>query len=243
MILGIMQPYFFPYLGYFDLINRCDLWLVFDIVQFTNKSWITRNRIHHPTEGWQYINVPVRKHNRDTIINDIRLRDPESALSRIQGQLSHYKKFAPFFKEVHRLIQASFWQLSTDSLVELNINCLKQVCRYIDVPFRYKRYSELRLNLPPISHPGQWALEISHLLRAKKYINPPGGRALLDVNEFEGRGIDIEFTQVPDFKYECSPYEFIDSLSIIDILMWCPPGEVKEELNKYKLSKMSKQPP
>ena len=74
---------------------------------------------------------------------------------------------------------------------------------------------------------------------ATKYINPPAGRELFNINEFNDRGIDIEFTQVPDFKYDCSPYEFIDSLSIIEILMWCPPGEVKEELNKYKLLQMT----
>ena len=65
MRLGIMQPYFFPYLGYFDLINSTDRWIVFDTVQYIRHGWINRNRILHPNEGWQYIIVPIMKAKRE----------------------------------------------------------------------------------------------------------------------------------------------------------------------------------
>ena len=76
MKVGIMQPYFFPYLGYFDLINRVDKWIVFDTPQYIRHGWVNRNRILHPHQGWQYIVVPLKKHDRDTSINQIETADP-----------------------------------------------------------------------------------------------------------------------------------------------------------------------
>ena len=69
--LGIMQPYFFPYLGYFDLINRTDRWIVFDTAQYIRHGWVNRNRILHSDSEWQYILVPLKKHSRKAAIKDI----------------------------------------------------------------------------------------------------------------------------------------------------------------------------
>ena len=90
-----MQPYFFPYLGYFELIARVDRWVVFDVVQYNAKSWMNRNRILHPKEGWQYITVPVEKAPRGTLIRDIRVKDMVDSRERVLGQMVHYKKKAP----------------------------------------------------------------------------------------------------------------------------------------------------
>ena len=73
MILGIMQAYFFPYLGYFDLINCSDKWIVFDTVQYIRHGWVNRNRILHPTEGWQYIIVPIRKSKREAVLSSVEI--------------------------------------------------------------------------------------------------------------------------------------------------------------------------
>ena len=73
MRLGIMQPYFFPYIGYMSLIKNTDLFILFDDVQFIRHGWIERNRILKPSGGWQYIAVPLEKHHRDTLIKEIRI--------------------------------------------------------------------------------------------------------------------------------------------------------------------------
>ncbi len=96
MRLGIMQPYFFPYIGYFDLIHQSDRWVVFDTVQFIRHGWVNRNRILHPYDGWQYIALPTRKHAQKTDIKDVLIADREQAFNKILGQLQHYKKKAPF---------------------------------------------------------------------------------------------------------------------------------------------------
>src|SRR4030042_3246951 len=75
MKIGIMQPYFFPYLGYFSLIKHTERFVLLDSVQFIKHGWVKRNRILKPGSGWQYILVPLVKHNRDTKIKDIRIKN------------------------------------------------------------------------------------------------------------------------------------------------------------------------
>src|SRR5512140_2804121 len=102
MKLGAMQPYFFPYLGYFELIFLTDQWIVFDISKYIRHGWVNRNRVLHPTQGWVYITVPLQKHSSDTPINHIETKDIEEWRPRLFGQLSHYRRRAPFFRETMR---------------------------------------------------------------------------------------------------------------------------------------------
>lgn len=231
MILGIMQPYFFPYLGYFDLINRSDRWGVFDIVKFAPKSWMARNRILHPTEGWSYIKLPVKKAPLGTIISEIEVKNMDDAFKRIMGQIQHYKKSAPYFRQVEDLIGEAFARAPSANLVDVNVQSLIVSCEYIGLDFDYFICSRTNLELPEISHAGQWALEISAALGAKTYINPPGGENIFEPNEFRARGVELEIMPPIDFEYECGPYEFEPNLSIIDVLMWNSPEVVKSYLD------------
>ena len=105
MKLGVMQPYFFPYLGYFDLINISDQWIVFDTVQYMRQGWINRNRILHPKEGWQYIIVPRKKHRRQTAIKDVEVSADPEWRRRILAQIQHYQKGAPCYEETYQLVE------------------------------------------------------------------------------------------------------------------------------------------
>src|ERR1700752_1667989 len=104
MRLGLMQPYFFPYLGYFDLINCSDRWIVFDTVQYIRRGWMNRNRILHPEKGWQYINVPIKRTSRDIPIFEAETTEPGPWQSRIIGQLNHDRKKAPHDEKTISLI-------------------------------------------------------------------------------------------------------------------------------------------
>lgn len=231
MKLGIMQPYFFPYIGYFDLINRTDRWVVFDVVQYVPKSWMNRNRILHPTDGWQYVSVPVVKH-RETLIKDVLLVDRNEAHRRVLGQIEHYRNGrAPFFEPVRELIDRCFLEASSGRLRDLNVSSLALVCEYVGVDFSPVVFSESDIELPPIEHPGQWALEIGSAMGASEYVNPPGGKDLFDERAFAERGIRLEFTELADFRYACGSYDFVERLSIIDVLMWNEPKAVKAQLD------------
>lgn len=229
MKIGIMQPYFFPYLGYFDLINRSDQWVIFDTPQYVRHSWMNRNRILHPKSGWQYIIVPLKKHPKDTPLMKIEISDADALQARILGQLAHYKKRAPFFKETTSLV-AQGLEKPSQLLVQLNVDILKMICIYLQIPFHYTFFSQFNKAIGPINEPGDWALEISKALGATEYINPPGGTELFDRKKFHEAGIKLTIAGLINFRYDCPGYEFIPHLSIIDVLMWNKPRVVREFL-------------
>lgn len=227
-----MQPYFLPYLGYFDLINRSDQWVVFDTVQYIRHGWINRNRILHPAVGWSYIVVPV-KASRETIIKDVKINDDGKWRKRIWGQLLHYKKGAPFFSTTMDFLERIL-DYKTDSISELNVFALQQVCSYLDIKLNYKIFSDKEIEIENIEGPGDWALHISKTLGAGEYINPPGGGHLFDNEKFAAFNIKLTIQDPPIMQYDCPGYEFIPGLSILDVLMWNSPISVKQYLDDYK---------
>jgi len=229
MRLGIMQPYFFPYIGYFELMYRTDRWVVFDTAQYIRHGWVSRNRILHPTEGWLYIIVPTKSHQRETPIDQIRIREDGRWRHKILGQLQHYRKRAPYFDDVFDLI-SSCLQDSDGSLARLNVRSLLRVCDYLDIPFRRSLFSEMDLELGPIEGPGDWALRIAESMGASEYINPPGGAELFDRSKFEAAGIVLTIQEPVDFVYTCGGYEYEPNLSIVDVLMWNSPEAVRAYL-------------
>jgi hypothetical protein len=232
MTLGIMQPYFFPYLGYFDLINCSDRWVVFDTAQYIRHGWVNRNRILHPREGWQYIIVPLKKYSRDTMIKDVEISDDPGWRSRILGQIQHYRKRAPYFKEVNMLVEDCL-ESEEGLLSRLNVAIMERVSQYLGIPFEYDYFSEMDLELGPVEGPGDWALRISEAMGAKEYVNPPGGIEIFDPARFEKLGIRLTIRNLPSIEYVCRGYEFIPGLSIIEVLMWNQPDKVREYLNEH----------
>lgn len=230
MRLGIMQPYFFPYLGYYDLVRGVDEWVVFDTVQYIRHGWVNRNRILHPTEGWQYVLVPLQKHSRETRICDVRIVEDPAWRARVGRQMDHYRRRAPHFEAVRTLVEDC---LATPelSLSRLNVRILQRTCELLGIRFRPRFFSEMDLRLGPVEGPGDWALRISEALGAAEYVNPAGGKDLFDPAAFAARGIRLEIQAPLEFAYECPGYRFEPSLSILDVLMWNPPGRVREFLD------------
>ena len=228
-----MQPYFFPYIGYFALIAQTDRWVVFDVVQYNAKSWMNRNRILHPRAGWQYVAVPVHHAPKGTPIHDIRVQDKGAALARLLGQLEHYRRRALHFPAVVDLVRRAFARVSTDRLVDLNVATLAVTCEYLGVPLAASLCSELELDLDGIEHAGQWALRISEQLGADTYLNPPGGRAIFRPEEWAAAGIALRFVEPPPLRYDCRPYAFVENLSILDVLMWNRPDTIAAALREH----------
>lgn len=230
LALGIMQPYFFPYLGYYALIARTDRWVVFDVVQYNAKSWMNRNRILHPKTGWEYVGVPVLHAPKGTPISEIRVQNRDAALGRLLGQLEHYRRRAPYFPAVVELVRSAFARAPTDRLVDLNVATLAVTCDYLGVTFDWSLCSEMDLDLDDVEHAGQWALRISQQLGAQSYLNPPGGRDIFHPEEWAAAGIALHFLDPPALRYDCTPYSFVEYLSILDVLMWSQPNTVAEAL-------------
>lgn len=233
MKLGLMQPYFFPYLGYFDLIYQADIWVVFDVVQYIRRGWMNRNRVLHPEHGWQYITIPVKKCHLDTPIHEIEISENVPWRDRMIGQLQHYKKRAPFFSEVMAIVDEC---ISTESrlLSNINLRSLSLVCEYLGISFSPPYFSDMSFDANRVAEPGDWALFLSEALGVDEYVNPPGGVQIYHPDKFKCRGIKLTFNNLPTFEYNCRGYEFIPNLSIIDVLMWNEPAKVMEFLEQRK---------
>ncbi len=231
MTLALMQPYFFPYLGYFDLICQTDLWVVFDTAQYIRRGWMHRNRILHPQAGWQYVSVPISKQPRATPIDRIRIAEDSSWRERIPRQLQHYHKHAPFYADTVALVTRCLQQ-HNPLLARLNVGILAEICCELGLRFDYVYLSELNLPLGPIHEPGDWALHVAEALGADRYLNPPGGHDLYSAERFEQHGIQLALQSPLQFSYACPPYEFVASLSIIDVLMWNSRDELRARWNR-----------
>jgi hypothetical protein len=236
MKIGVMQPYFFPYLGHFDLVNQVDEWIVFDTPQYMRHHWVNRNRILHPKNGWQYIIVPVEKHPRDTPINQIRISVKENFTEKILGQLQHYQKKAPYFKQVINFVEGCF-QIEHTMLSDLNIHIFKETCRKLEITTPIKIFSEMNHVIErEVEASGEWALEISKSLKATEYLNAVKGVAagLFDVKKFNDSGVRLSVQAYKNFVYDTGSYNYEPALSIIDVMMWNSPEVIKDFLDKSK---------
>lgn len=231
MKLGIMQPYFFPYLGHFALIAHTDAWVVFDVTQYTPKTWMSRNRILHPKEGWNYLSVPLANSSISIKTCEAQVLNCADTRRSVLGKLSHYKNKAPYYRAVEALVQDAMADSDDASLVQLNVRGLQAVCRYLGLAFNYRICSELELDLPEKLPPGGWAPAICSQLGASSYVNPVGGRDLFDPADFAARNIELAFLSFDGFSYDTGPYQFEPGLSILDVLMWNAPERIVQALH------------
>lgn len=192
---------------------------------------MNRNRILHPIHGWQYVSVPVVRAPHGTAICDIRVSDRGSALVRVLGQLDHYRKHAPHFRRVREIVESAF-AIDSDRLVDLNVSGLKTVCAYLDLDLNYSLCSRGNFDLSGVEHAGQWALHIAKQLEALEYVNPPGGQAIFKQAEWDAASIRLIFSDAHRFSYDCRPYDFVENLSILDVLMWNDAATVARALGK-----------
>lgn len=237
MKIAIMQPYFFPYMGYISLIKNTDKFIFLDTVQFIRHGWIERNRILHPKEGWQYISIPLAKHSQDTKIIDIKVNNSEDWRKKILAQLVHYKKEAPFYHKTLNVIRNGF-NIETDNITDLNANILASIFDYLELPFNYEIFSKMNLKIESANAPDEWALNICKAIgNVDEYWNPIGGLEFFDKNKYEKNNIKIHFLNMKLIPYcqkqNCKNFE--PGLSIIDVMMFNSPETIKEMLDEYEL--------
>lgn len=234
MRLGVMQPYVFPYIGYYELMAKVDRWVAFDTVQYNRRSWMNRNRILHPTDGWQYFCIPVQRMHHGTALSAIRLAARNDAEHKLLGQLQHYRRHAPHFHNVTDLVRDVFSRPDTDTLVGLNLASLAAVAERVGIPFAPERWSQFDFAFDEVEHAGQWALRIAAYLGADAYLNPPGGQHIFHLDEWTAAGIKLDFTAMNDLRYDCGPYVFEPNLSILDVLMWCSADDIGAYLRNLR---------
>jgi hypothetical protein len=234
--LAIMQPYFLPYIGYWQLIHAADTFVLLDDVQYIRHGWVNRNRVLKPGGGWQYIAVPIRKHSPTAPIRDIRASPDRDWKALILRQLAHYRYHgrAPYYDAVVQLLAQSFSTIADERLSVINASLVRDICAHLELPARIVLSSELGLSYADVHAPGDWALSIARSLGAAEYINPIGGAALFDAGAFASNGIRLSFLRCGDVQYDQrAPHE--SSLSIVDVLMFNGRDGTRDLLERYSI--------
>jgi hypothetical protein len=230
MKLAIMQPYFFPYIGYFQLINAVDKFVILDDVNFITRGWINRNRIL--VNGKEYLfTIPIRKASQNMLICECEL-----ALANWQEKLQktieyNYKK-APYYRDCHGIL-STILSSSENNLSKLLTFQIKVLCNYLDINTVIVESSRVYKNQNLKSE--EKILDICIQETADKYYNAIGGKNLYDRSVFRNKNIELYFLSSQPVIYEQFEKDFKPFLSIIDVMMFNNVSKIKNLLNKYEL--------
>lgn len=229
-IVGVMQPYFFPYFEYFRLIAACDTWVTFDTAQFSRKTWISRNRVLNRDKGTAYISVPVCHSGLQTPINKAQIDYTQLWQDRVINMLDAYRREAPNYRMVRELIGDAIGHRH-ESLSLLNTAVLRMICSSLNINTPISELSSMSIQLPENCEPGEWALYIAKHLGATEYRNASGGRALFDAEQYRTNGIILSFHEHSPRTYKTGTMPFVADLSIVDWMMWNDLNVLREWLS------------
>lgn len=228
MNVGIMQPYLFPYLGYFQLINAVDTFVIYDDVNFIKQGWINRNRIL--LNGSEYMfNIILNGASSFKKINEIEIIPNNHKLIATIKQA--YRK-APFFIEAYPVLNNIFLDKETNLAFFLT-NSLYAIAKYLDINTPIVVSSEIEKDT---SLKGEdKVIDICRQLKANCYINAIGGHELYSKEKFAENGLELNFIKSNPIMYNQFNNQFIPWLSIIDVMMFNSPEEINKMLNQYEL--------
>ena len=231
MKLGIMQPYFFPYIGYWQLLNAVDIYVIYDDVNYIKGGWINRNRILAGGAP-HYLNLPLAGASPNKKIHEIEVNKNDRLLGKgLQTIRYNYGK-APYFKDVYPVLEAAF-SCGETNLAGFITESLKFVCSYLGIGTKMVISSALHKNNELKGQ--EKVLEICRILGADTYLNAIGGKELYSGDEFKRHGITLYFLKTGDIWYEQFGHPFQGNLSIIDVMMFNPVERVREMLTQYDL--------
>ncbi|MGN6317618.1 WbqC family protein [Trinickia sp.] len=227
-----MQPYFFPYLGYFQLMAKVDAFVLFDDVHFINKGWINRNRINVGGAA-HTITVPLKQASQNRLICDIELDDSAKWREKMLKTLEQSYVRAPQFPRVFPLIEGIV-QHDASNLADYlrhSLTALRDHLRLpTDIVATSRQYQNAELKAQ------ERIIDIGLKERARVYVNAIGGMQLYSHADFASRGLDLKFLQPTLEPYACGRLAYVPGLSIIDVLMWNDTACVDRMLSSATLS-------
>lgn len=229
-----MQPYLFPYIGYFQLVGAVNKFVIYDDVNFIKGGWINRNNVLINKKR-SLFTVPLDKASSYKLINDTKINLKYYNIWKVKFLRSleqSYKK-APYFKQVYVLIE-DVLEVNENNLVSnLAVNSIKKVSSYIQLQTEICETSEIYNN--KILNGQERVLDICRIEKASQYINPIGGIELYSKDAFKEHGLVLNFIKSKPITYTQFDNDFSPWLSIIDVLMFNSIEEVNKMINQYDL--------
>lgn len=230
-----MQPYIFPYIGYFQLINSVDKFVIYDDVNFIKQGWINRNNIL--VQGKPYLfTLPLINQSSYSKINEVFINNTlyDSWRKKTLKTLEQSYKKAPYFIEIYGLV---------DNVLDIGVQRIDistiarksfvDTSKYLGINTEFVFTSSVYQN-DELSGKKR-VIDICKKENASHYINPVGGQDLYDLNFFKENSLELSFIKTLPIKYKQFKNQFVPSLSIIDVLMFNSVEETKSLLNEYEL--------
>lgn len=212
--IAIMQPYFFPYLGYWQLINAVDKFVIYDDVNYITRGWVNRNKILVNGQA-HYITVPVKNASQNRLITEIELH-PESAWRlKLNKTISLNYKKSPFFSSVYPVLEKII-AFPSENLTGYLSHQLQTLATQMAIDTEFVHSDAYANNV--LSGSAR-ILDICKRENASTYINAPGGKSLYDPTIFASQGIELRFLKMRAIAYPQRGAIFLPNLSIVDVLM------------------------
>lgn len=235
MKLAVMQPYFFPYLGYFSLIHSVDHFMFFDDVQYNKKSWMSRNRLLNIEKGETYFIRPTLiKPEYKALYATVKLDNSDNWKLKLLEQLNGYKYRAPFFNQIKMLIEEVL-ESNYDYLNTFNINSTITISKALGLNTKFDKYTDHDFWFAEKPGEGDWGRVIAKEIAASHYINSPGGESFIHPEKFTEINIKLGFIQPFLKPYNQNDKTFVAGLSIIDVLLFNGIDETAKIISQYEI--------
>ncbi len=223
MRVAIMQPYFFPYVGYFQLVGAVDLFIVYDNIKYTKKGWINRNRMLQSGKDVMF-SLPLRSGSDSLDVRDRSLAadfNCDKFLNQLRGAYSR----APNFAEVFPMVERAVRHEDTNLFAYLH-HALIRACEHLGLttPIRVSSTVEIDHGLKNQDK----VIALAKAVGATTYVNAIGGLDLYDREAFQAKGLKLQFIRSRPFEYRQFGDPFVPWMSIIDLLMFNPLGTVRD---------------
>lgn len=231
MKLGIMQPYLFPYIGYFQLINCVDKFVIHDDVQWIKGGWINRNRILTNNQD-NLITLSIKKRSSlDKILNFEIDDNPKNRIKFLSQIKSSYIK-SPFFKNIFPIIEKIVTN-NEKNICKFIYESILEINSYLNI--KTPIFFSSKINKNEHLRSEDRVLDICKIMKANTYINPIGGIDLYNKDIFQLRGIKLYFINTNKILYKQYDNDFVPNLSIIDVIMFNSRVTISKMLNEFKL--------
>ena len=228
MNLAVMQPYLFPYIGYWQLIDAVDIFIIYDDVNFIKQGYINRNKILQNQKAHLFT-LELIGASSNKKINDIKIGGNSNKLLRTIKQ--NYSK-APFYKDVFQVLEEILNNEEKELSKFLGFSLVK-IAKYLNIDTKFLYSSDIK-NDKTLKAEGR-LIEMSNILNATGYINSIGGIELYDKEVFSQNDINLSFLKTHEILYKQFNNEFVPNLSIIDILMFNSKDNIKNMLTQFEL--------
>ncbi len=230
--VAIMQPYIFPYIGYFHLIQASSMFVFYDDVTYIKGGWINRNRISNQNKALLFT-VPVSEISSNKLIKETSPVIDAKWNNKLYKQMIQSYKKAPFFKNVIEPIMSVFSKQYVD-ITDLSIESISVIYSYLGIKFTHTKSSSSFPETQGMEKVDR-IIEITKALECNNYINAIGGKELYSKKQFLNKGINLSFVKSNPIEYPQYSDCFIPWLSIIDIIMFCSKEQTIDFLSDYSL--------